>query len=74
MSLDGFKDGLEGFLVGGVDVFFALFLDGDEVAFEEGFEVVGYHALFLFEYCGEFVNALGFFHQLFDGGEPSGVC
>ena len=44
---DGFKDGLQGFLVGGVDVFFALFFDGDEVAFEQGFEVVGYHALFL---------------------------
>ena len=31
--LDGLKDGAEGFLVGGVDVFFSLFLDGYEVAF-----------------------------------------
>ena len=35
--LDGFKDGVEGFLVGGVNVFFAFFLDGDEVALEQGF-------------------------------------
>ena len=35
--LDGFKDGTEGFLVGGVDVFFALFLDGYEVAFQKRF-------------------------------------
>ena len=49
MCLDGFKNWAEGFLVDGVDVFFALFLDGDEVALEEGFEVVADHALFLSE-------------------------
>ena len=57
---DGCKYGLHSFSVDGVDVFFALFLDGDEVALEEGFEVVGDHALFLSERYCEFVYAHGF--------------
>ena len=44
-------------MVGGVDVFFALFLYGDEFALEERFEVVGDHALFLSKCRGEFVYA-----------------
>ena len=60
MVLNCGEDGQQGFCVDCVDVFFALFLDGDEVALEEGLEVVGYHALFLSERRCEFVYAHGF--------------
>ncbi len=74
MVFYGFEDGRNCFLVDCVYVFFPLVFNRDEVAVEEGFEVVGYHALFLSEGLGEFVYAHGFVHELFEGGKSGWVC
>jgi hypothetical protein len=74
MIFYGFENWRNGFLVYNVDVFFTLPFDGYEVAVEEGFEVVGDHALFLSERFCEFIYAHGFLHQLFDRCESGGIC
>ena len=61
--LDGFEDRRDGFAVYGVDVFFTLVFNRNEIAVEEGFEVVGNHALFLSECLCEFVYAHRFIHE-----------
>jgi len=62
---DYFEEGIYGFVVEAVDALFAFALEVDEVALEEGFEIVAYHALFLSEGLGEVVDAEGFFGELF---------
>ena len=57
------EEGVYGFVVYSVDALFAFALEVDEVALEEGFEVVADHALFLSEGLGEVVDAVGFFGE-----------
>jgi hypothetical protein len=58
--------------VGGVDAFFADTLHCYEVAFDEGIEVVAYHALFLVE-CGcELGDVQGVGLELLERSEAGG--
>jgi len=56
------KYGVDGFMINGINMQFSFRLRSYEVAFEQRFEVMRDHALFLTKCSGEFVNAHGLTH------------